>query len=194
MAGKHRAYLPTLLLAALNGGQLSAQPPTAEGAPVEAGPRRVEAVIDYSRPDVGDQIGHFAAMLGPHGSIVHLELRIVPSDSEGANYRVNELDGEASTPLNCEGPARRDGEGYSFEFNPDFNHLILTIRHGNWIRAPFSTVACITNSRTGGTDFVISGYYWTSSLHIPTAVDVELRPLTALPRRRRGDSPPPPAR
>ena len=172
-------------LAALGCGQpLFAQGSGSRAASADAAPRRVTAVIDYTQPDVPGQIQRFASRLGGQGAIVHLDLRIVPADESPPNYRVNEQGADGSTrPLSCEGGDRRSGSAYSFEFNPDYNHLLLTIRHGDWTRAPFSTAACVTNGTTGNTDFVISGYYWTSVLPIPTAVDVELRPLAALPRR-----------
>lgn len=179
---KHRMGLLAGVLAALGFGQALFAQGSGSRAAADAAPRRVTAVIDYTQPDVAGQIQRFASRLGGQGALVHLDLRIVPA--EDGNYRVGEQGADGSTrPLSCEGGDRRSGSAYSFEFNPDYNHLLLTVRHGDWTRAPFSTAACVTNSTTGNTDFVISGYYWTSVLPIPTAVDVELRPLAALPRR-----------
>jgi|GEM_PF-3941209 len=141
--------------------------------------KRVSAVIDLSSAaTIAEQVQGLASSL-EGSSLVDLDLTIVPSGDEEVDYRISETppSGEAR-PLKCESGERLESRSFSFSFNPDFNHLLLEILHGSPATAPYSTAACAVRGGSAVPAFTIRGYYAVSAVSIPTANDVQLRPVS----------------
>ena len=141
---------------------------------------KVTATVDYSDASAVDAaVEAFAEELMSAGSAVDLELMIIPGDADwGVSHRRE--GGAESEPLNCVEGERLESHSFQIRF-PTYNHLLLEILHAPPLIAPFSTAACVYRSDDPGRPaFKISGYYAVSSLEIPTAVDIQLRPVTPL--------------
>ncbi len=141
--------------------------------------RRVSAQIDFSNSaTIADQVQDLASKV-TGAELVHLDLTIVPEGEDSPNYRISETPQSGPVrPLQCDSGDRLASRAFAFQFNPDYNHLLLEILHGPPDVAPFSTAACAY--RGGGTVpvFVLRGYYAVSAVDIPTATDVQLRPVS----------------
>jgi hypothetical protein len=145
---------------------------------------RVQATIDFSKPaTIAEQAEALASKL--EGGPIYLDLTIIPEqgepegESEGeVNYRVTETPqtGE-SRPLSCSFGDRFDSKAFGISFNPDYNHLLLEIRHGPAEAFPYATAACVQGQGSSAPYFNIRGYYVVSRIGIPTANDVQLRPV-----------------
>jgi hypothetical protein len=141
--------------------------------------KRVNAVVDFSKADtIADQVQDLASGLDG-ASLVHLDLTIVPAGEEAADYRVTETPPSGATrPLACESGQRLESRSFGFVFNPDYNHLLLDILHGPPAAAPYSTAACAVRGGSAVPVFTIRGYYSVSAVSIPTASDLQLRPVS----------------
>ena len=151
---------------------------------VADGAARVQATLDFSKPaTIAEQAEALAAKL--EGGPIYLDLTIIPEQGEGegesegeVNYRVTETpqSGE-SRPLSCTFGDRFDSKAFAVSFNPEYNHLLLEIRHGPPEAYPYATAACIQGGGGSAPYFNIRGYYAVSRIGIPTANDVQLRPV-----------------
>jgi len=146
-------------------------------SPHDAG-TRVAASIDFGRSEtVSQQIEAFASQLTGAGSTVDLHLTILPAPAAPADYRVvyTLADGGQEIPVRCRGETGElVAQSYRFQFNPDYNHLLLTVRHGRPGEEVQARARCVT--RRGGEPpaFVIEGQYRGEVEEIPTAHDVTL--------------------
>jgi hypothetical protein len=155
-------------------------------APLEAATKTVTATIDFSKTEeIFDQVAALATALDGPETTIHLDLTIKPGGtSEAPDYRVSRTltKNGKSVGVKCGSEWKRFGgatSSFSFAFNPDYNHLLLEVLHSGPDQAPFTTVACEHNGDNPETPiFTIRGYYAKSSLSIPTAVDMQLRPVT----------------
>ena len=160
-------------------------PATALGAATKT----VKATIDFSTPaPIPAQVQQLAGALGGNeATTIYLELTIIPGGTDSApDYRVTRTiaaNGK-SAKVRCDDGWQRFSSAtssFSFEFNPDYNHLLLQILHAGPAQAPFTTAAC--EYRGASVDipvFTIKGYYAKSAIGIPTADDIELRPVTPI--------------
>ncbi|MEP1079271.1 hypothetical protein NDI52_28075 [Leptolyngbya sp. PL-A3] len=83
---------------------------------------------------------------------------------------------QLSENFDCSGRVRGDSESYVLPMNTVTNHFLLSVITGLPERYPFNSVSCML---TGGNNFTIriKGFFAGSIVDIPTAVDVELRPI-----------------
>ena len=144
--------------------------------------RAVTATIDFSAPDgLSKQIEDLSAALAGARS-VDLDLTIIPAEGQPPNYRVRETpQSGAAGPLRCDAGDRLDSRSFAFEFNPDYNHLLLEILHGPAAAVPYATAAC-SGGGANAPAFVVRGHYAVSAVEIPTAHDIQLRPIPPAPR------------
>jgi hypothetical protein len=155
-------------------------------APLHAAIKTVTAKIDFSAPtQIQDQVAQLAQGLSGEESTIYLDLTIIPGGTESApNYRVTRTiatNGKSAKVKCDDGWQRFSGatSSFSFEFNPDYNHLLLQILHSGPEHAPFTTAACEYRGVSADIPiFTIRGYYAKSAIGIPTADDIELRPVT----------------
>jgi len=115
--------------------------------------------------------------------MIFLDLVIHPDDSrQMTRFRVTGTDQSgANKAIACDGFARlnTDYAFYNFAFNPDYNHLLLTLKADPEASHPFMTIACEYNSEAPGQwQLRFNGYFAVSIISIPTADDIELRPVT----------------
>ena len=143
------------------------------------GLKRVSAVIDFSSAaTIAKQVEDLGSGLDG-ASLVALDLTIIPSGEEQPDYRVSETPaGGEARPLACDSGQRLDSRAFSFTFSPDYNHLLLEILHGPPSEVPYSTAACAMRGGSPVPAFTIKGYYAVSAVSIPTASDVQLRPVS----------------
>ena len=155
-------------------------------ASLQAATKTVKATIDFSTPaQISDQVAGLAQALGGEEATIYLDLTIIPGGTDSApDYRVTRTvaaNGKSAKVKCDDGWQRFSGatSSFSFEFNPDYNHLLLQILHSGPAQAPFTTAACEYRGANSETPvFTIKGYYAKSSIGIPTADDIELRPVT----------------
>jgi hypothetical protein len=78
--------------------------------------------------------------------------------------------------FNCSGRVSEDSAVYQLPMNVVTNHLLFSVISGEPEQYPFNTVSCML---TSGSSFTIhiQGFFTGSVVDIPTAVDVQLRPL-----------------
>ena len=162
-----------------SGNAASEEDATQEAGRAAASVPHVTAQIDFSNSaTIAEQVQELASRLGS-GEIIHLELTIIPEGEDTPNYRVSEtLSSGATRPLECDAGTRIDSAAFGFAFNPDYNHLLLEILHGPPNVVPFATAACIMRGSSPAPQFVVRGYYAVSAIDIPTATDVQLRPVS----------------
>lgn len=143
----------------------------------------ISQTIDFS--DSGTltaQIESLNGALPDDGKMVFLTLLISPDTSSGdPDYRVNgtSLTGQ-SEPVTCDefGRLKKLFTRYDFSFNPDYNHLLLALEVDPGAVHPFMTIACQYNGTAAEPQLRFSGYFAVSTVAVPTAADVELRPVT----------------
>ncbi|MFO0994034.1 MAG: hypothetical protein U1E67_19125 [Hyphomicrobiales bacterium] len=153
---------------------------------LEAATKTIKATIDFSKPaQISDQVQELAGALGGEETTIYLDLTVIPGGADSApDYRVTRTIAASgkSAKVKCDdGWQRFSGatSSFSFEFNPDYNHLLLQILHSGPAQAPFTTAACEYRGASGDIPvFTIQGYYAKSAIGIPTADDIELRPVT----------------
>jgi hypothetical protein len=158
----------------------------APAAPLEAATKTVTAQIDFSKAEeIYDQVAALAGALEGPEQMIYLDLTIKPGGtSETPDYRVSRTltKNGKSVAVRCGSDWQRFGNAtsaFSFAFNPDYNHLLLEVLHSGPGQAPFTTVACEFKGESADKPvFTIRGYYAKSSLSVPTAVDIQLRPVT----------------
>jgi hypothetical protein len=148
--------------------------------------KTVTAVIDMSKSDSAvEAIIKLSNDLEAADKTLYLDLTLRPS-VEGEKYlfpvdRVLSRDG-TSKAVKCDDGWERFGAGsrqFVFHFNDVYNHLLFSIWHAGEFQAPYSTIACEYNADAPGTaKFVVRGYFAKSALSVPTAVDIELRPVS----------------
>lgn len=147
--------------------------------------KSINQTIDYSLTEsISEQILEFHGKFADTDYVVYLNLTILPADHESADYRVTGIDktGKASK-IACDGFERIKPEygSYNFVFNPDYNHLLLSIIGEPSAKFPFMTVACEYNGAQPSIwQMRFSGYFAVSTIGIPAAEDVELRPVTPI--------------
>jgi hypothetical protein len=153
--------------------------PTADAARAAPSVPHISAQIDFSsNATIADQVQELASRIGS-GEVIYLDLTIIPEGEDSPNYRVNETpQSGAARPLQCDSGTRLDSRSFSFAFNPDYNHLLLEVLHGPPNVAPYSTAACVNRGGSPVPVFVVRGYYAVSAIDIPTATDVQLRPVS----------------
>jgi hypothetical protein len=158
----------------------------APAAPLEAATKTVTAKIDFSKAEeIHDQVAALASALDGPEPLIYLDLTIMPGGtSEAPDYRVSRTltKNGKSVAVRCNSAWQRFGSGtssFSFAFNPDYNHLLLEVLHSGPSQAPFTTVACEYKGESADNPAItMRGYYAKSSLSVPTAVDIQLRPVT----------------
>lgn len=157
-------------------------------ASLYAATKTVKATVDFSTPaQISDQVQELAGALGGEEPTIYLDLTIIPGGTDSApDYRVTRTiatNGKSAKVKCDDGWQRFSGatSSFSFEFNPDYNHLLLQILHSGQGQAPFTTAACEYRGASGDIPvFTIKGYYAKSAISIPTANDIELRPVTPM--------------
>jgi len=146
--------------------------------------KTISQTIDYARADtLADQISGFHGKFDADDRMIYLDLVIQPEDSEDkARFQVNGTNRNGVyQAVACDGFARLKTSyaSYDFAFNPGYNHLLLTLKGDPVASHPFMTVACEYNSAVPGQwQLRFSGYFAVSKISIPTADDIELRPVT----------------
>jgi hypothetical protein len=147
----------------------------------------VTVTIDFSKPeDARKQAEVLTTALSGPDNTVKLDLKLVPEmvdDRPNYNVRRVPLRGGArnAKAVKCDDGWARFGSAtasFSIEFGTIYPHLVLTILHGTPQQAPFQTAAC--EYAIDGPDvpvIVFRGVYAKSVIAIPTAIDVELRPI-----------------
>jgi hypothetical protein len=144
----------------------------------------IDHMIDYSKQDrVTDQISEFHSKFAGAGRVIHLDLVIWPeAEAAGGSHRVNAIASDGTEkPLACDGFdwLKAGHRSYGFVFNPDYNHLLLSIKGDPDGAHPFMTVACeYTAAVPGLWQLRFTGYFALSQISIPTAEGIELRPIT----------------
>lgn len=167
-------FLSTVLLVAI---------PAASPAAAQTAAPIIRAEIDFTdRNNFVDIIQSLGGALS-NGGAVYLDLTIRPSVEKGKpNYRVYRQRGNGrARAVSCaDGYARftTTGERFTFAFNPDYNHLLLEIGHVQLAQAPFNTVGCDYRANDEYASFFIRGYFAVSVISIPTANDIQLRPIS----------------
>jgi hypothetical protein len=147
----------------------------------------VSVTIDFSKPEDARKQAEvlMTALSGPDNT-VKLDLKLVPEmidDRPNYNVRRVPLRGGArnAKAVKCDDGWTRFGSATSsfiVEMGTIYPHLVLTILHGTPQQAPFQTAAC--EYAIDGPDvpvLVFRGIYAKSVINIPTAIDVELRPI-----------------
>jgi hypothetical protein len=141
---------------------------------------QVVATIDYTDSgSVDEAVQTFASDLIAGGALVELDLTIIPPDDGSGHSIVSHTPGEGDQPepVDYTDWRRLDSSSFGFSF-PNYHHLLLEILHGPPGVAPYSTAACVYNSNQPSHGaFVIRGFYAASVVDIPTANDVQLRPV-----------------
>lgn len=150
--------------------------PTASAATAEA-----KVTIDLgNREEAARQIETLGAALS--GPVVRLDVTVRARGSGAkADYGVVRERAGKAVPVRCAtGPGRFPAErsSFRFEFGADYTHLLLTVEHGDATSAPFSTVACEYDPGSTQEVFFIRGYFAVSTISVPEATDVLLRPVS----------------
>jgi hypothetical protein len=132
---------------------------------------------------VADQISDFHGKFADTGHVIHLTLSISPGTESGdAAYRVNALDLDGNEQaLGCDGFGRHKANyrTYGLVFNQDYTHLLLSIIGDPDGLHPFMTVAYDYSPASPDLlELRFSGYFVVSTISIPTAEGMELRPVT----------------
>lgn len=148
--------------------------------------REVKGVVDFSKEgEAQKQAENLRGILSGPDKVVYLDLTILPeTHDDKPDYRVTRTMAKtgAVQDVKCgDGWQRFSGEPsvFSFNFSGVDNHLLLSIDHADAMAAPYSTIACEYMAEAVDRPvFVVRGYFAKSLLSIPTAVDVELRPVS----------------
>ena len=138
---------------------------------------QVNATIDFSRSEtLAEQIAEFSSELTAAGSPVMLRLTILPTGGTQPDYRVSRISavGEQEQPVRCGGSEELAAHSFGFQFNPDYNHLLLTIRHGPPGQRVQARARCVPRGAGEAPAFVIEGRYRAEVEEIPTAHEVTL--------------------
>jgi hypothetical protein len=154
--------------------------------PAQAEDKVVHAVIDMSKPESAvEEISKLANDLSTTDRTVYLDLAIKPAiKGEKSVFPVErELASDGSSRrVNCESDWQRfsgASRKFVFDFNDVYHHFLFSVWHAGPLQAPFSTIACEYDSEAPGVaKFVVRGYFAKSSLSIPTAIEIELRPVS----------------
>ena len=164
--------------------------PVAEkvAAPVATSAGPVKATFDLNGPEeavVDSATALSDALSARDGRIVDLDLVIKPlqpAEGEGGetSYGVTLGSGEAGKPLTCEDWRIDAPTAFNIHFT-GYNHLLLEILHAGSIEAPQVTASCEPHGSDGRTDFHVRGRYVVSVIPVPTAVNVQLRPVLGPP-------------
>lgn len=161
--------------------------------PAAAKALSVTAVVDWNQPEatVAAVAERLCGVLdGQAGQVIDLDLTIIARvSSESAesapDYNVSVLTSASpgSAPLRCENSWERlTVEGaFRVGFNPAYNHLLLQILHTGPLVAPQITVACESRGSDSQPAFHVRGRYVVSTISVPTAVDIQLRPVLGPP-------------
>lgn len=144
-----------------------------------ADPAKLELTVDLSTDRTAHETGEalMDALSEAAGKVIDLDLTIRP---RGSDFGLTQwLPEGKSKAVDCaDGFGRiEDGEAFSFA-NPGYNHLLLRIFHGAPTTTPRVTASCTyAPSSPGQVIFTLSGRYYVSALGIPTAWDIQLRPV-----------------
>jgi hypothetical protein len=139
--------------------------------------------IDFSNPELAQsQAEALQGALTSDAASIALELTIKPEiDGGKSDYHVvrHLAKNGAQVNVKCDTGWERFGpatSSFDIVFGTVNTHLILTVLHAGPLQAPFHTVACEYDGDETA-DFVIRGTFAKSIISIPTADDVELRPV-----------------
>ena len=138
---------------------------------------QVNATIDFSRTEtLAEQVEKLSSEITGAGSPVALRLTILPMPGTQPDYRVSLIsaDGEQAHPVRCAGGEELAAHSFGFQFNPDYNHLLLTIRHGPPGQRVQARARCVPRGAGEAPALVIEGRYRAEVEEIPTAYDVML--------------------
>lgn len=144
-----------------------------------AEPVPLEITVDLSTDRTAHETGEalMDALSEAGGKVIDLDLTIRP---RGSDFGLTQwLSPRESRPVDCANGFGRieDGEAFSFA-NPGYNHLLLRIFHAPPSVAPRVTASCTyAPSSPSQVVFTLSGRYYVSALGIPTAWDIQLRPV-----------------
>jgi len=147
----------------------------------------IVANIDLSGPQqvVADQAAALAdALSAADGKIIDLNLTVTPTvDGDVAEYGVTVQSGKDRAPLRCDSSWERleTPTAFAVGFNGAYNHLLLEILNADPRMAPMLTVACEYRGGSPTPVFHLRGRYVVSVIAIPTAWDIQLRPVTGPP-------------
>lgn len=156
--------------------------------PAMAQPVGVKATLDLSgSPEAVTRQAEALAdqLTDAEGKIIDFDLTVVPAVvADAPDYDVRVWgDSQEPTSLRCEnGWERLDRPtAFGIGFNGAYNHLLLKVLHAEPLAAPRITAAC---EYAGGSEhpvFHIRGAYVVSVISVPTANDIELRPVLGAP-------------
>jgi hypothetical protein len=148
----------------------------------------VSLTIDFSKPeDARKQAEVLMTALSSGDSTLVLNLKLVPEMiDDRPNYNVKRVPvrggSRKAKAVKCDEGWTRFGpatQSFAIEFGTIYPHLVLNISHASSQQAPFHTAAC--EYAIDGPDvpvLVFKGIYAKSVINIPTAIDVELRPIS----------------
>lgn len=114
---------------------------------------------------------------------VYLDFSIIFALGESGKlpYTVN-VDGKphVSSVKNCDFGALMMGEGVRYSMGPivGYNHLLISVLTGGRSSFPFNDVSCEYTARVDQARFHIRGFFYVLSRDIPTATELDLRPLS----------------
>jgi hypothetical protein len=153
---------------------------------------RVKSVIDWNQPE--ESVAKAAetlsgALSGRDGKVIDLDLTVIsreiPEGQEGTpDYNVTATTGQESAAVTCESTWERleTQSAFGITFNPAYNHLLLQILHAGPLATPLVTVACEYRGGSAQPVFHVRGRYVVSTISVPTAVEVQLRPVLGSPK------------
>jgi hypothetical protein len=151
-----------------------------------AGAEAVQSfIIDFSKPDAAKQQAEaLQAALSQPAETITLKLVIIPEMiDDKPNYNVKRIPAKSTLrkAVRCDSGWERFGSAtsaFDIEFGVINPHLLLTIRHASAAQAPFHTAACeYIPAGPDAAQLVFKGTYAKSEIAVPTAMDMELRPV-----------------
>jgi hypothetical protein len=152
---------------------------------VRAGINERVFVIDFSNLQVAKQQAQaLQDELSKPDQVITLNLAIIPEmvdDKPDYHVKRTAVKSRVRKPVKCDNGWERFGPAtavFDFEFGTVNPHLLLSVRHASPLQAPFHTVACeYIPAGPDAPQLVFKGTFAKSIISVPTAFDIELRPV-----------------